>query len=102
MPVDSHELIAMCAPRPVFISAGISGTTVGDNDSWVDAPGSFMAADAAGPVYTLLGKQALQVHTFPPRETLVDGDIAFRQHNKGHQDIPNWPYFLTFADKYFK
>jgi len=102
MPVDSHELIAMCAPRPVFISAGISGTTVGNNDSWVDAPGSFMAADAAGPVYTLLGKQAMQVHTFPPRETLVDGDIAFRQHNSGHTDGPNWPYFLTFADKYFK
>jgi hypothetical protein len=100
--VDSHELIALCAPRPVFISSGTSGIAGSGGDSWVDAPGMFMAADAAGPVYTLLGKKAISQHTFPKIETLLDGDVAFRQHAGGHTDTPNWPYFLAFADKYFK
>ncbi len=98
LPVDSHELIAMCAPRPVFISGG---ATTGDG--WVDAKGMFMAAAAAGPVYTLLGKKDLGTTDFPPIETpLVDGDIAFRQHSGGHTDGPNWPTFLTFAARYFE
>jgi len=97
--VDSHELIAMCAPRPVFISAG----TLVAGDGWVDAKGSFLAAAAAGPVYTLLGKKDLGTTNFPPVETpLVDGDIAFRQHSAGHTDGPNWPVFLNFAARYFE
>lgn len=92
MPVDSHELIAMCAPHPVFISAGDKG------DYWQDARGMFMAAVAAGPVYRLLGKKDLGVTEMPPVETaLVNGDIAFRQHSQGHTDVPNWPTFLEFA-----
>lgn len=103
LPVDSHELIALCAPRPVFISGGTSGESARNGgDAWADTPGMYMAADAAGPVYTLLGKQAIQVHTFPKMETMLDGDVAFRQHSGGHTDGPNWQYFLAFADKYFK
>jgi len=98
LPVDSHELIALCAPRPVFIS---SGSTNGD--AWVDAKGMFLAAAAAGPVYMLLGKKDMGTNEFPPIETaLVDGDIAFRQHTGGHTPGPNWPTFLTFAERYFK
>jgi hypothetical protein len=98
LPVDSHELIALCAPRPVFIGGG---TTEGDG--WVDAKGSFMAAAAAGPVYKLLGKKDLGTTEFPPIETaLVDGDIAFRQHSGGHTDAPNWPFFLQFASRYIR
>ncbi|HEV2319306.1 MAG TPA: acetylxylan esterase, partial [Verrucomicrobiae bacterium] len=68
----------------------------------VDAKGMFMAAAAAGPVYTLLGKRGLGTTTFPPIGTaLVSGDIAFRQHTSGHTDAPNWPFFLDFAQKYF-
>ena len=97
LPVDAHELIALCAPRPVFISGGAT-----KGDGWVDARGMFMAAAAAGPVYTLLGKRDLGTTNFPPIGTaLVSGDIAFRQHTSGHTDGPNWPYFLTFAEKYF-
>jgi hypothetical protein len=97
MPVDAHELIALCAPRPVFISAGQKG------DAWVDAKGMFMAAVAAGPVYKLLGKKDLGVTEFPAAETgLVNGEIAFRQHTSGHTPVPNWPFFLDFATKYFK
>ncbi len=96
LPVDSHELIAMCAPRPVFISAGDKG------DGWVDAKGMFMAGVHAGPVYTLLGKKDLGTTEFPPLETgLMDGEISFRQHKAGHTPGPNWPTFLTYAAKYF-
>ena len=97
LPVDSHELIAMCAPRPVFISAGEKG------DGWVDARGMFMAAAAAGPVYKLLGKKDLGTNEFPKVEAgLMDGEIAFRQHSAGHTPAPNWPVFLEFAARYFK
>jgi hypothetical protein len=96
LPVDAHELIALCAPRPVFISAGAFA-----GDAWVDARGMFMAAAAAGPVYRLLGARGLASDEFPPIETLVDGDIAFRQHSGGHTNGPNWPTFLAFAARYF-
>jgi hypothetical protein len=97
LPVDAHELIALCAPRPVFIGAGAT-----QGDGWADARGMFMAAAAAGPVYTLLGKKDLGTTRFPPIGTaLVDGDLAFRQHTGGHTDAPNWPTFLNWADRYF-
>jgi hypothetical protein len=97
LPVDSHELIALCAPRPVFVSSGDKG------DGWVDAKGMFLAAVGAGPVYRLLGKRDLGTAEFPPLETsLVDGVVAFRQHSGGHTPGPNWPTFLTFASRYLK
>jgi hypothetical protein len=97
LPVDSHELIALCAPRPVFISAGDKG------DAWVDAKGMFLAGVGAGPVYRLLGKRDLGATEFPPLETgLVDGDLAFRQHRGGHTPGPNWPTFLKFAGRYLR
>jgi len=96
LPVDAHELIALCAPRPVFISGGAT-----DGDGWVDAKGMFLAAAAAGPVYRLLGKRDLGTTVFPPIETsLIEGDIAFRQHSGGHTPGPNWPTFITFASRY--
>ncbi len=97
LPVDAHELLALCAPRPIFISGGKKG------DNWVDAKGMFMAAAAAGPVYRLLGKKDMGTTEFPPVETpLIDGEIAFRQHSEGHTPVPNWPVFLRFADRYIK
>jgi peptidoglycan/xylan/chitin deacetylase (PgdA/CDA1 family) len=99
LPVDAHELIALCAPRPVFISSGSQSVEGG----WVDARGMFLGAVGAGPVYKLLGKKDLGTTEFPPIETaLIDGDIAFRQHSGGHTTGPNWPTFLTFASRYIK
>lgn len=99
LPVDGHELIALCAPRPVFIGAG-AATSAGDG--WADPQGIFMAAVGAGPVYELLGKKGLGTDVFPPPETaLIDGDVAFREHGEGHTDVPNWPAFLTFTQCYF-
>jgi len=98
LPVDSHELVALCAPRPVFISAGAT-----EGDGWVDAKGMFLAASGAGPVYRLLGKKDMGTTEFPPIETaLIDGDLAFRQHTGGHTPAPNWPTFITFAERYLK
>jgi GH35 family endo-1,4-beta-xylanase len=97
LPVDAHELIALCAPRPVFISSGETG------DAWVDARGMFLAAAGAGPVYRLLGKKDMGTLDFPAVETsLIDGEVAFRQHSGGHTPGPNWPTFLTFASRYLK
>ncbi len=98
LPVDSHELVALCAPRPVFISAGAL-----NGDGWVDAKGMFLAGAYAGPVYKLLGKRDMGTTEFPAIETtLIDGDVAFRQHSGGHTPAPNWPTFLTFASRYIK
>jgi hypothetical protein len=99
LPVDAHELIALCAPRPVLISVGSEKVEGG----WIDARGMFMAAVAAGPVYRLLGKKDLGAAEMPAQETaLIEGEVAFRQHAGGHTTGPNWPTFLTFADRYLK
>jgi hypothetical protein len=98
LPVDSHELVALCAPRPVFISVGSQKVEGG----WVDARGMFMAGVHAGPVYALLGKKGLGTDKLPKQETgLTDGEIAFRQHAGGHTTGPNWPTFLKYAERYF-
>lgn len=98
MPVDSHELVALAAPRPVFIGAGAT-----EGDGWVDAKGMFLAGAGASPVYELLGARGLGTDEFPPIETaLVDGEVAFRQHSGGHTDGPNWPVFLEWADRYIR
>ncbi|MEX2370343.1 MAG: acetylxylan esterase [Bacteroidales bacterium] len=98
LPVDAHHLVALCAPRPVFISTGAPAV----EGNWVDARGMFLAAVYAGPVYRLHGKRDLGVTSFPPPGTsLIGGDIAFRQHEGGHTVIPNWPFFIRFAERYF-
>lgn len=129
MPVDAHQLIAMVAPRPLFLSAGSGPLTHPDGtiqlmtaddprclpargpcatqavnimDAWVDAKGTFMAGAGADPVYRLLGKKGLGTTEFPKIETgLMDGDLTFRQHAGGHTDGPNWPVFLEFAERQF-
>jgi hypothetical protein len=99
LPVDAHELVALCAPRPVFISVG-SLTVEG---GWIDAKGNFLAGAHASPVYELLGKKGMGTMDFPAQETaLVDGDVAFRQHAGGHTTGPNWPTFIKFAERYFE
>ncbi len=102
LPVDAHQLIALCAPRPTFISYG-APEGPGAEGKWVDQRGSFMAAVAAGPVFRLLGKKDLGTTEYPPQETaLIDGDLAFRVHSGGHTTGPNWPTFLEFAARYIK
>jgi hypothetical protein len=103
IPVDAHQLIALCAPRPTFISYGIPEK--GDA-RWLDQQGSFMAAIAAQPVFRLLGARDLgrsddyKIEKMPPvNEGLLDGQLAWRQHDGGHTDGPNWKYFVEWADR---
>ena len=99
LPVDAHELIALCAPRPVFLSVGSDKA----GDAWADPVGEWLGAVNAGPVYRLLGKKDLGTTTMPPMEQgLLTGDLAFRQHRFGHTPGPNWPVFLDFAARYLE
>jgi hypothetical protein len=104
LPVDAHELLALCAPRLTFVSYGVPEK--GDA-KWLDQQGSFMAAVAAQPVFRLLGAKDLGVsadyHTakMPPVNAgILDGQLAWRQHDGGHTDAPNWRYFIPWADKF--
>jgi hypothetical protein len=103
LPVDQHMVIALCAPRPCFISYGVPEK--GD-PNWVDAHGSFMAAVLAGPAYRLLGKKDLGTpgdylsDPMPPVNQLMGGELVWRQHDGGHTNIPNFPAFYEWAGQY--
>jgi len=103
IPVDAHELIALVAPRPALVSYGVPEK--GDA-KWLDHQGSYMAAVAAQPVYRLLGAKGLGVSDDYRSEkmpavnvAMMDGHLAWRQHDGGHTDGPNWKYFIPWADK---
>jgi hypothetical protein len=96
MPVDAHMLIALSAPRGVFVTGGTT-------DQWADPVGEFLATVAAGPVYRLLGKKDLGVTTLPPLDTpVVTGDLGWHYHTGGHAATPaDWSAYLSFLEKYF-
>jgi hypothetical protein len=103
IPVESHELIALCAPRLTFISYGVPEK--GDAH-WLDHQGSYMATVAAQPVWELLGAKGIgpdqDYHTakMPAVNVgLLDGQLAWRQHDGGHTDAPNMKYFIQWVDK---
>jgi hypothetical protein len=103
LPVDQHLLIALCAPRLCFLSYGVPEK--GD-PNWVDAHGSFMAAVLAGPAYRLLDKKDLGTpgdyltDTMPAVNKLIGGELAWRQHDGGHTNVPNFPAFFEWAGRY--
>jgi len=104
LPVDSNELIALCAPRLTFISYGVP--EMGDA-KWLDQQGSFMATVAASAVFRLLGANGLGVNDdyhnakMPPVNTgLLDSQLAWRQHDAGHTDAPNWKFFIPWANRF--
>jgi lysophospholipase L1-like esterase len=104
LPVDAHELLALCAPRLTFVSYGLPER--GDA-KWLDQQGSYMAAVAAQPVFRLLGAKGLGVSDDYRQEKmpavnvgLLDGQLAWRQHDGGHTDGPNWKYFIPWADRF--
>jgi hypothetical protein len=104
LPVDSNELIALCAPRLTFISYGIPAK--GDA-KWLDHEGSFTGTVDASRVFTLLGAKGLELEgdyrtaKMPPvNQGLLGGQLAWRQHDGGHTDAPNMKYFIQWADKF--
>ena len=103
IPVDAHELLALCAPRPTFVSYGIPEK--GDAH-WLDQQGSYMATVAAGPAFRLLGARDLgvtegyRVAKLPPvNKGLLDGELAWRQHDGGHEDRTNMSFFIAWANR---
>lgn len=103
LPVESNELIALCAPRLTFISHGIPEK--GDAN-WLDHQGSYMATVSAGSVFKLLGARDIgvsndyKVEKMPPvNEGLLSGQLAWRQHDGGHTDAPNIKYFIQWVNK---
>ena len=106
LPVDAHQLIALCAPRLTFISYGIPEK--GDAN-WLDQQGSYMATVAAGPVFRLLGARDIgdtndyRTAKMPPVNAgLLDGELAWRQHDGGHEDRTNMKHFIAWANKFIK
>jgi hypothetical protein len=104
IPVDAHQLLALCAPRLTFVSYGVPEK--GDA-KWLDQQGSFMAAIAAQPVFRLLGATDLgrsddyMKEKMPPvNMPLMDGQLAWRQHDGGHTDGPNWKHFIPWVEKH--
>jgi hypothetical protein len=97
MPVDAHMVIALNAPRPVFITGGTQ-------DQWADPRGEFLAAVAAGPVYRLLGQKDLGTTEGPPLDKpLITGALGFHYHTGGHAITPaDWQAFLDFAERNLK
>ena len=103
LPVDSHALIALAAPRALFISYGVPER--GDA-LWLDQKGSFMATVAASEVFELHGVRGLgtdvdyrEAELPPVNSGLLDGRLAWRQHDGGHTDAPNWKYFIPWANR---
>jgi hypothetical protein len=96
-PVDAHSLLALCAPRPVFINGGT-------NSTWCDPFGMYLTAKYASPVYEFLGKKGLVMTDLKPLvdKGYISGTIAYRYHNGGHTDAPEWPAFFEFAEKHLK
>jgi hypothetical protein len=97
MPVDAHMLIALNAPRPVFITGGTQ-------DQWADPRGEFLAEVAAGPVYRLLGQADLGTGEMPAVDTpLIAGSLGFHYHTGGHTiTASDWKAFLDFADRHLQ
>jgi hypothetical protein len=128
--VDAHSMVALVAPRPIFLNGGTLQPT---SDTWQDAQGMFLTTEAATPVYKLLGEKGVvipedtvftsgageapavpnsYVDSFgesvsarggtPPIDVaFTDGNIGWRRHREGHTDIPDWPSVLAMASRYF-
>jgi hypothetical protein len=90
LPVDANLLVGLMAPRPLLLQTG-------DTDFWSDPKGEFLAAEAAGPVYALLGKHGLETDQWPAAGSPVMHTLGYFMHAGGHGTLPtDWKQFLIF------
>ena len=94
LPVDSPELLALIAPRPLYIGSAVP--------KFLDPEGEFLAAVAAGPVYQLLGKEGLDTTTMPPLNQPIMHQIGYHERSGKHEVTAwDWEQYLKFADTHF-
>jgi len=96
LPVDAHELIALIAPRPVYVTGA-------EDDQWADPKGEFLACAGAGSVYRLLRAQDLGTDQMPALNQPILHSIAYHYRTGKHEVTTyDWDQFLLFADKHLR